>query len=102
MIAAQCQRVRNDYRSVFSAPIFIIAGKGGVKMQDNTQGSTHDRLLLTVKDVVTITGWSQTKVREILNRKDSGFTIRCGKNIYAHKELFLKHLEDCAKFGRKI
>lgn len=66
------------------------------------QDSLQDRILLTVDDIAAITGWSRTKVREILNRKDNGFTIRCGRNIYAHKDLFFKYLESCAKYGRKI
>ena len=62
----------------------------------------ESKLLLTVSEIAEMTGWGQTKIREILNRKDNGFTVRCGKNVYAHKGLFLKHLEDCAKYGRKI
>ncbi len=70
-----------------------------MKKYENTE---NNKLLLTVKEIAGITGWGETKVREILNRKDSCFTIRCGKNIYAHRQLFEEYLEDCAKFNRKI
>ena len=62
----------------------------------------ENRILLTVKEVSELTGWGETKVREIVNRKDSTFTVRCGRNVYVHRRLFEKHLEKCAKYGQRI
>lgn len=71
-------------------------------VQLNPAEQSTPKLLMTVKEIIEATGWGETKVRAILNRPDSSFTIRCGKNIYAHRKLFEKYLEKCATYGIKI
>ena len=48
------------------------------------------------------TGWGETKVREILRRPDSEFTIRMGNRLYADKRLFDDYLAKCAKYQIRI
>lgn len=56
-----------------------------------------EKRLLTVKELCEYTGWGMTKVREILNRDDSSFTIRMGNRLYADKAAFDKFIDNCAK-----
>ena len=51
-----------------------------------------DKILMTVKEMCEYTGWGETKVREILRRPDSEFTIRMGNRLYADKRLFDDYL----------
>ena len=55
-------------------------------------------MLLTVSEVCEVTGWGQTKVREIIKRPDSGFTIRMGNRLYVDKKKFEAYLDKCAKY----
>lgn len=62
----------------------------------------NKKLLITIKEASELTGWGEAKMREIANRKDSSFTIRCGRNVYIHRLLFEKYLESCAKYGKRV
>lgn len=57
-----------------------------------------EKILMNLKEVCEYTGWGETKVREILNRPDSSFTIRLGNRLYVNKKLFDEYLERCAKY----
>ena len=57
-----------------------------------------ERRLLSLKECCEYTGWGQTKMREILTRKDSTFTIRMGNRLYVDKYLFDEYLTKCAKY----
>lgn len=59
-------------------------------------------MLLTVSEVCEVTGWGQTKVREIIKRPDSGFTIRMGNRLYVDKNKFEAYLDKCAKYNIQI
>ena len=59
-------------------------------------------MLLTVSEVCEVTGWGQTKVREIIKRPDSGFTIRMGNRLYVDKKKFEAYLDKCAKSNIQI
>ena len=61
-----------------------------------------EKVLLTLKEVCDYTGLGKTKVREILKREDSPFTVRIGNRLYANKELLDKYLEKCAKYHISI
>lgn len=60
------------------------------------------KILLNIKEVCEYTGWGQTKVREILKRPDSTFTIKMGNRLYANKELFDEYIKKCAKYQIRI
>lgn len=57
-----------------------------------------DKTLLSLKEVCEYTGWGQTKVRALLNKPTSTFTIKFGNRLYVHKELFDDYLKKCAKY----
>ena len=59
-------------------------------------------MLLTVSEVCEVTGWGQTKVREIIKRPDSGFTIRMGNRLYVDKKKFEAYLDKCAKYNLSL
>lgn len=61
-----------------------------------------EKKLLNVKEVCEYTGWGQTKVRKLLNRKESTFTIRYGNRLFVDKVLFDEYLQQCAKYQIKI
>lgn len=61
-----------------------------------------EKTLMTVKEVCEYTGWGETKVREILKRPNSSFTIRMGNRLYVDKKLFDDYLKKCAKYQIKI
>lgn len=61
-----------------------------------------ERTLLTLKEVCDYTGWGQTKVRQILKRPSSTFTIRMGNRLYVNKDLFDEYLRRCAKYQIQI
>lgn len=61
-----------------------------------------EKILLTVKEVCDLTGWGQTKVREIIRRPDNDFTIRMGNRLYVNKNKFEAYLNRCAKYNIKI
>ena len=56
------------------------------------------RILLTIKDIMEMTGLGEKKVRQILKDPSSTFTIRNGNRLYAHKELFEDYVKKCAKY----
>ena len=58
-----------------------------------------NKILLSVKDIMDITGLGEKKVRKILKNPKSTFTIRNGNRFYAHKELFEEYIKKCAKLG---
>lgn len=57
---------------------------------------------MNLKEVCEFTGWGETKVREILNRPDSTFTIRLGNRLYVKTDKFMAYLDKCAKYQIKI
>lgn len=57
-----------------------------------------EKRLMNIQELCDYTGWGKTKVREILKRPDSTFTIRMGNRLYADKALFDKYIEKCAKY----
>ena len=59
---------------------------------------TDNKMLLSVKDIMEITGLGEKKVREILKNPVSTFTVRNGNRLYAHRKLFEEYMEKCAKF----
>jgi hypothetical protein len=59
---------------------------------------TDNKMLLSVKDVMEMTGLGEKKVRQMLKSPTSNFTIRNGNRLYAHKDLLKDYMEKCAKF----
>lgn len=59
----------------------------------------NDKLLLSVKDIMDMTGIGEKKVRQMLKNPKSTFTVRNGNRLYAHKELFEVYIKKCAKLG---
>lgn len=57
-----------------------------------------DKALMNLKEVCAYTGWGETKVREILKRPTSTFTIILGNRLYVNKKLFEDYLNRCAKY----
>ena len=61
-----------------------------------------EKILLSLKELCEYTGWGETKVREILKRENSTFTIRLGNRLYADKSLFDEYINKCAKYQIRI
>lgn len=61
-----------------------------------------EKALLNITEICEYTGWGKTKVREILKRPDSQFTVRMGNRLYANKKLFDEYLDRCAKYQIEI
>lgn len=61
-----------------------------------------NKRFLTIKELSEYTGWGETKLREIANREESTFTLRCGRNVYIDKEKFDEYLEKCIKYKIRI
>ena len=61
-----------------------------------------EKRLLNIQELCEYTGWGKTKVREILKRPDSTFTIKMGNRLYADKALCDKYLDNCAKYQISI
>ena len=57
-----------------------------------------NKKFLSVKELCEYTGWGETKIREILKRKDSTFTIRMGNRLFADKEAFDDFIANCRKY----
>lgn len=57
---------------------------------------------MTIKEICEYTGWGETKVRQLLKRKDSPFTIKMGNRLYANKKLFDEYIEKCCKYQINI
>lgn len=62
----------------------------------------NEKKLLSLSEVCEYTGWGKTKVREILKRPNSKFTIRMGNRLYVNKQLFDEWLDNCAKHNIQI
>lgn len=60
---------------------------------------SSNKILLSINDIMDMTGLGEKKVRQILKSPTSTFTIRNGNRLYAHKELFEDYLKKCAKFN---
>ena len=61
-----------------------------------------EKILLTVSEICELTGWGQTKVREIIKRPNVKFTIKLGNRLYVNKKQFEEYLSNCAKYNIKI
>lgn len=61
-----------------------------------------ERTLMSLKEVCEYTGWGETKVRELLKRPTSTFTVRYGNRLYVNKKLFDEYLDRCAKYQISI
>lgn len=59
---------------------------------------SDNKILLSIKDIMEMTGLGEKKVRQILKSPTSTFTIRNGNRLYAHRDLFADYMEKCAKF----
>jgi hypothetical protein len=57
----------------------------------------ENKLLWSLSEVIELTGWGETKAREILNRRDSTFTVRVGNKLYVNRKAFENFLDRCAK-----
>ena len=71
-------------------------------MKETGASERNEKVLLSLKEVCAYTGWKETKVRELLKRPTSTFTIRFGNRLYVEKELFEDYLKKCAKYQMKI
>lgn len=58
----------------------------------------ENKILLSVKDIMNITGIGEKKVRQMLNDPTSTFTVRNGNRLYAHKDMFEEYIKKCAKY----
>lgn len=65
---------------------------------NDINNNTNNKMLLTIKDIMEMTGLGEKKVRQILKSPTSTFTIRNGNRLYAHKELFEDYVKKCAKY----
>lgn len=65
-------------------------------------GIMEEKALLNIKELCEYTGLGETKIREILKRSDSPFTVRIGNRLYANKKLLDEFLDRCAKYQIKI
>ena len=61
-----------------------------------------DKILLNMKEICEYTGLGMTKVREIVKKDTSNFTVRIGNRLYVDKKLFDNYIEKCAKYQSKI
>ena len=57
-----------------------------------------NKILLTIPELMEYTGLGEKKIRQLLNSPQSTFTVRNGKKLYAHKEMFEDFLKKCAKY----
>ena len=64
--------------------------------------SLRRRCILNGKNFNEYTGWGETKVREILKRPTSKFTVILGNRLYVNKKKFDDYLEQCAKYNIPI
>ena len=61
-----------------------------------------DKALLNVKEICEYLGLGDTKVRELLNRSDSPFTVRIGNRLYANKKILDSWLTKISGSGNKV
>ena len=66
--------------------------------QNKPQTSQDDMLLWTLADVIKYTGLGENKAREILNRKDSDYTVRVGNKLFVNRKRFEQFLDKVAKY----
>lgn len=57
-----------------------------------------EKRLLDINEVCEYTGWGKTKVREIVKRNDSKFTIKLGNKYFVDKKKFDNYLDNCIKY----
>lgn len=57
-----------------------------------------EKRLLDINEVCEYTGWGKTKVREIVKRDDSKFTIKLGNKYFIDKKKFDNYLDNCIKY----
>lgn len=57
-----------------------------------------EKRLLDINEICEYTGWGKTKVREIVKRDDSKFTIKLGNKYYVDKKKFDNYLDNCIKY----
>lgn len=57
-----------------------------------------EKRLLDINEVCEYTGWGKTKVREIVKRDDSKFTIKLGNKYFVDKKKFDNYLDNCIKY----
>lgn len=62
----------------------------------------NKKILLSIKEIMDMTGFGEKKVRQILNDPKSTFTVKNGNRLYAHRELLEEHLRKCAKLHLTI
>ena len=67
-------------------------------MTKSIQENGTDKILLSVQDIMALTGLGEKKIRQMLKNPTSTFTVRNGNRLYAHKKLFEEHIEKCAKY----
>lgn len=61
-----------------------------------------DKKFLTIKEICEYTGWGETKVREIVKRKDSVFTVKMGNRYYVDKKKFDDYLDNYMKYQIEV
>lgn len=61
-----------------------------------------NKLLWSLAEVIELTGWGESKTREILNRSDSDFTVRVGVKLYVNRKAFENFLDKVAKYQIKL
>lgn len=61
-----------------------------------------EKILMSLKEVCEYTGWGETKVRELLKKESSNFTIIFGNRLYVDKKKFDNFLDRCAKYKIQI
>lgn len=57
-----------------------------------------EKILMSLKEVCEYTGWGDSKVRRLLKKPSSTFTIRLGNRLYVDKRKFDAYLDRCEKF----
>ena len=57
-----------------------------------------EKRLLDINEICEYTGWGKTKVREIVKRNDSKFTIKLGNKYFVDKKKFDNYLDNCIKY----
>ena len=57
-----------------------------------------EKRLRDINEVCEYTGWGKTKVREIVKRDDSKFTIKLGNKYFVDKKKFDNYLDNCIKY----
>lgn len=53
---------------------------------------------LSIKELCEYTGWGESKVRKLVKKPDSTFTVRYGNRLYVDKEKFDSYIDRCIKY----